>query len=393
MKILLVSDAHRVGGAEHYLSLLVSGLIKEKHDVEIICPDRKKWINFAQDLKQKGAKVHSLSLKSRHDLGRFYFLPFLNISQILLLTKFYKKISPDILHINSAGVEDAQTCIIASKLAGIKTTIITNHTGLFLPYKIKSFNIKLIDILRKTVIKKIDKHASKRIAVSKATSVLIQKEYHLDQHKFEVIYNGVEFKKNEINFDFSRLREKLELAETDIVLICIANLFKEKGIDYLLKALPAILENNKDVKLLIAGDGPLRDNLKNSSNELNISGSVKFLGKIDNVEELLAISKIFVLPSLGEGLPFVILEAMAAGLPCVATNVGGIPEMITNSKEGYIVEPCDSKSLASAINKILANNETAKKMSNNARARIEEKFNLNIMIKKTLSLYNKVLKD
>ena len=392
MKILLVSDAHRIGGAEHYLSLLVSGLIKEKHDVEIICPNRKEWINFAQDLKQKGAKVHTLSLKSRHDLGRLYFLPFLNISQILLLKKFYKKISPDILHINSAGVEDTQTCIIASKLAGIKTTIITNHAGLFLPYKVKSFNIKLIDILRKTAIKKIDKYVSKRIAVSKATSVLIQKEYSLPKHKFEVIYNGVELKKHEISSDFSTLRETLGLAENDFILLCVANLFKEKGIDYLLKALPDILENNKDVKLLIAGDGPLRDDLRKLSAELNISDSVKLLGNIDNVEEFLAISKIFVLPSLGEGLPFVILEAMAAGLPCVATNVGGIPEMITDSKEGYIVEPCDSSSLASAINKILANNETTQNMRNNARSKIEQEFTVSVMTEKTLSLYNKMLK-
>lgn len=391
MKILLVSDAHRVGGAEHYLSLLVSGLVGMDHDVEIICPERKEWADLAQGLKQKGAVVHQLPLKSRHDLGRFHFLSYLNVAQILLLKRYYKRINPDILHINTAGVEDAQTCIIASKRSLIKTTIVTNHAGGFLPYSVKNINIKIIDALRKRIVRKLDSYIEKRIAVSKATVDMIIREYNIDEHKFHIIHNGVILKKSNLNVDQAELKNTLGVNKEDSLMICVANLYKEKGIDYLLKAMPEVLKNNTNVKLVIAGDGPLHEELNTLSKELSVSDNVKFLGKRNDIDSLLSISDIFVLPSLGEGFPFVVLEAMAAGLPVVATNIGGIPEIINDGQEGYLVKPADSGAIAESLKKLLLDTELFKKIADNSKARVEKEFSLSKMIDGTLSVYNEVL--
>jgi len=389
MKILFVSDAHRVGGAEHYLLLLAEEFVKNNHDVHILCPDRKEWQNFTERLERTGVKVHRIPLQSRHDLGRFYFLPFLNLAQISRLEKCYTTIAPEIIHINTAGVEDGQTCVLAAKKSGMPPFVITNHAGLFNPYRISRVNLPFIDALRRYIMRSIDKCVTHRIAVSQATADLICRDYGLDKNKFSVVHNGLSIKSDKNSTHKTSLRQKLGVSPTDTLILSIAHLYKEKGLDYLLKAFKEGLRHNSQTKLLIAGDGPYRDQLRKLSINLSINERVKFLGPRTDTQELLDICDIFVLPSLGEGFPFVILEAMAASLPIISTNVGGIPEMINSKEEGLLVAPADEKVLVDALLWILTNRESAHQMGAKARVRVEKEFSILSMSSATLEIYRR----
>lgn len=146
------------------------------------------------------------------------------------------------------------------------------------------------------------------------------------------------------------------------LIVSVSELVPIKGINYLLKALVYV----KDGTLLIIGDGPERKNLELLSKTLKLNERVSFTGWINNryrISNYLRQGTVFVLPSLSEGRPRAIVEAMSCGLPIIATNVGGIPEMITNQINGILVHPKDEKALAKAINYILANKEFQTRVS------------------------------
>ncbi|MBI4722301.1 MAG: glycosyltransferase family 4 protein [Candidatus Stahlbacteria bacterium] len=386
MKILLVSDAHRTAGAEFYLYSLAKGLKQRGYRVKLLCPDRKEWNELAGKMAIDNLDVNVLPLKSRHDFGRFYFLAFLYLPQIIKLKRKIQQLNPDILHINTAVVEDGQTIIIAGRLARVKNLINTFHTGQFIPYTIKGVRIRLIDSFRKIVVRKVISFIKAIIAVSFSTAYEINQKYGVPKEKFKIIYNGIEVSKFNLGYDKQSFRNKVGLDENGFLVTCVSNLHLHKGLNYLLAAIPDVLKEFSDVHFLFVGDGEQRVKLLEQSRSLGIDKNVVFIGKSNNVPSILGASDIFVLPSLWEGFPLVILEAMAAGLPIVATRVGGIPEMITSGEEGFLVDPCNSNALFSAIKKILNDSELAKKMGIQAKLRARN-FSVNHMVEKTCELY------
>jgi len=157
--------------------------------------------------------------------------------------------------------------------------------------------------------------------------------------------------------DLSDLPKSVDVKRVERRLITVAMLTKVKGLDVLLKALHTMPE----VELLIIGDGPERVNLERLAESLRLRGSVKFLGKVPHEEvwRRLLSSSIFVLPSLSEGLPRALLEAMACGLFIVASKVGGVPEVVRDGWNGILVDPNNPKALREAIEKAMADRRTA----------------------------------
>ena len=160
-----------------------------------------------------------------------------------------------------------------------------------------------------------------------------------------------------------------------------------KGINYLLQAMPDIIKKFTDITLVIAGDGPAADKLKKQTVELGITRNVLFLGPRLDIPELLKVFDIYVLPSLSEGLPMVLLEAMAAGCPIVATNVGGIPTLIKHGDNGSMVEPKNPQALASEIIKLLSSQELRSQYSKKALETFQESYSADIMTRKYEQLY------
>lgn len=228
---------------------------------------------------------------------------------------------------------------------------------------------KYLRNLEEEVIKKVDKI----IFVSEKSLKIFKTKYKEHEKKCIYIYNGVPdiLEKNKINF-----------TEKPIRFICVGTVNERKGqklIFNIVKKLKKELENK--IVFFIVGGGPEYSKYKDLVKKSNLEKIIKVLGEREDVESLLKKSHIFILPSYDEGLPIAIIEAMRAGLPIVATKVGGIPEMISNEREGYLINPLE-EDIENIINKILNNKINLEKLSSFSRKRYEEQFSLETMIRK-----------
>jgi len=167
----------------------------------------------------------------------------------------------------------------------------------------------------------------------------------------------------------------------------VARLFEEKRVDVLVAAVPRVLARYPDVEFQIVGEGPCRARLMDQARDGGVLPHVQFMCHRDDVPAILATSDVFVLSSESEASPNVIIEAMAAGLPVVASNVGGIPELVTEAVTGHLVPPADPNALASAILDLLDHPDRAIAFGEAARARIEQQYSFDRMVAQFESLY------
>ncbi len=213
-----------------------------------------------------------------------------------------------------------------------------------------------------------------------------------------VIRNGIEIDKFSSIAKNADCKIKLKTEEDDIIVGSIGRLHYQKGYEFLIEASMSVIANYPNVKFVLIGDGELRAQLESSAKKKGVFNSFTFLGNQTNIPELLAQIDIFVLPSLWEGLPLVLLEAMASQKPIVATNVNGVVEIIGSEKEGILVPPQNSVALSSAIIHLLEDKELSKKLAEAGYKKVLNEFNLNKMIEKTESVYlnytqNKIPKE
>jgi glycosyltransferase involved in cell wall biosynthesis len=188
-----------------------------------------------------------------------------------------------------------------------------------------------------------------------------------------------------------RARAKLGLSPADLVVVSVGRLHRQKGFDCLLDAFrPFALEHPRG-KLVIAGEGPQRQELEKKSEELRIPDRVLFTGLVPSPWPILAAADIFVLPSLYEGMPNALLEAMAAALPVVATPVGAVPEMITDGEEGLLVPPDDPEALTAALERLAWSPDLRRELGRRARERVERFYAPERTMEKLEALYESLL--
>ncbi|OGW25945.1 MAG: hypothetical protein A2X59_12325 [Nitrospirae bacterium GWC2_42_7] len=174
------------------------------------------------------------------------------------------------------------------------------------------------------------------------------------------------------------------------VLVYSGWLVEGKGLDTLLEAFRLVVSENRETKLLLLGKGPLKDRLKDKADSLNISDKVCFKGNVTNVHEFLNSADIFVFPSFREGMPNSLLEAMACGLPVIASRIGGIVDIVEDNKSAILFDPGDVSGLASAIIKLLNNDEIRQALGAEARKRIEGGFSIDRVADEYIKLYEKL---
>ncbi|MEM3406950.1 MAG: glycosyltransferase family 4 protein [Nitrososphaerota archaeon] len=194
----------------------------------------------------------------------------------------------------------------------------------------------------------------------------------------------------------SDLKEKLGIEDKKIILY-IGRLIPQKGVGYLLKAFAKVLQEAPQTALIIAGEGPLKDTLRNLSSELNIEKNIIFLGPISHskIHEIHAISDITVLPSIPtrnwtEQFGYVLIEAMACGKPVIASRSGAIPEIIINNESGFLIKPGDVNELAEKILLLINDEKLREKMGYKGRIRVEKNFSYEVIIPKIKELYYKI---
>ncbi len=227
--------------------------------------------------------------------------------------------------------------------------------------------------------------AAQRAAYRRAHAVLANSEAAarqlahegVDTARIRVIPNGV---------DLERVPPR---RTRDIIrrIVTVANLRPEKGHDVLIDAAPSILAAYGDAEFHIAGDGPCADALAARARERGVAGRVHMLGHCDRIPDLLAGQDLFVLPSRSEALPNAVIEAMAAGLPVVASRVGGIPELIDDRRTGRLVPPGDAAALAAAIVELMNEPTHAAALGRAGQRRAQERYAFPRMVGRVEDLY------
>jgi len=255
-------------------------------------------------------------------------------------------------------------------------------------------NVYTIDkkIHRRIINKYLAGWTDRIVAVSKAVKDDVLKYDGIIGSKVEIIYNGVDLSKF-LDTDGSAVRNEFRLPLNAPVIGTVGRLTLQKGQRYLLEAFSQLRGKFPGLVLLVVGDGPLKNELKNYAETLGIQKSVIFTGSRRDVPSLLAAMDIFVLPSLWEGLSISLIESMAAGKPVLTTDIAPIREVVNTDKVGILVPPKDSKTLADAIEILLKNKDLAERLGMAARERVFSTFNIKTTIRRYTDIFEDILRN
>lgn len=208
--------------------------------------------------------------------------------------------------------------------------------------------------------------------------------------KVRVIPSGVDLKRFEGGSGVA-WRNQLNIPHDELVIGYVGKLSRGKGIDVLLRAIPAVVDKHPGVRILIVGEGPDRSHFEALVAHLQVRSHVIFTGFLQDIPGILAAVDVFVLPSLKEAAGGVVREAMAAQKPVVAARVGGIPESVVDGVTGFLVPPGDHESLSRAIIELLNAPEVRERFARVGRERVEARFSLEAMVRQYQALYHELL--
>ncbi len=351
-----------IGGLEKILAAIVLNLDKEKYNVSVWCLREGGF--FANKLVKEGIDVKILHIStSRNPLS------------IYKLYKLLKSRKFDIIHTHaySAGTIGR----ISAFLAGVPVIISHNHSVYDYYNKYYHFVEWLLCLI-----------TDKIICVSDIVKKFANETQRINAKKLITIHNGIDSEYTVSEKRTSGLRKVLDIPADHSIICTIAHMEEHKGIKYLLESASLLLQSRNDISFLLVGEGALKEELKILSTDLKIEKNVIFTGERSNIPEILSLTDIFVLPSLREGMPLTILEAMDCGKPIIATNVGGVPEIVKDGVTGILVSPKDPEALYSAMNELLDDRKRQEKMGRNGKRVCNESFSSKTMVGKIEDLYD-----
>jgi glycosyltransferase involved in cell wall biosynthesis len=260
------------------------------------------------------------------------------------------------------------------QLYGLKANILSRFIGKLARCKVIA-TIRSIDSQRKWYHVVLDRLTSPFVDLwisnSYAGKDIAIKREKFPTEKIKVIHNGIDLSKyiKLPDNDIMRLKKHYGIAENDIVIGEVANLRNMKGHIDIINAIPTIIQRYENIKFFFAGEDASNGKIEKYAREKKIDKYIIFAGYCDNIPEILSLFDILILPSLWEGLPNSIIEAMAIGLPVIATKVGGIPELMDDGENGILIDPKSPQQIASAILYLLENKDLAKSMGERNIAR------------------------
>ena len=239
-----------------------------------------------------------------------------------------------------------------------------------------------------TVDRMAGRFVDRYIAVSYANAQYLKEVKGLPERKIKVIQNGTDLTRfNPAHVPPSGLRAELGIGAVDPIMLVAARLEPQKGHTVLLDAMPEVVREVPNARVLCLGDGVLRAELEQQSRKLGLEENVLFLGFRSNVADWLALSDFTVLPSFYEGLPLVAVESLAAGRTMVATAVDGTPEVIVNGRTGITVPSGDPRALAAALCTMLRSPDLRKRMAEQGRSYVLEHFSQERQVRETAEFY------
>jgi glycosyltransferase involved in cell wall biosynthesis len=367
IKIAQVINSLKPGGGERFLVDLLQALSHDEFQITVFCLYSKG--ELARELEHVGIPVNELKNIPR----RVRLQGYVRLYNALKMGAF------DIVHCHL--LESCWYGLPAGWFAGVPIRIahLQNcHWRL-------SLRARLFDRFAFAF-------ADAAFGCSKAVLRFYQRRMWYPMSKCYLVYNGVATKRFENLPPKEEIRRALDLPQKCVIVTTVARLTPQKGHVFLLKAAREIVSKFKNVRFLLVGDGVLRTQLERHAAELGLTEHVFFLGRRTDVPQILAASDIFVLPSLWEGLPLVLVEAGLAGLPVVATRVDGVAEVVENGRSGLLVPPGDSHALAEALQTLLVEGPPLwERMGKEGRQIALQHFTMECIASQVADLYRKLL--
>lgn len=298
---------------------------------------------------------------------------------LLKLANYLRREHVDILHTHL--FEPSVIGLLAGTLARTKMRVETRHYSDYHTRINKRWHVRLDQLCTRL------SHGV--IAVSQHTADHMVSEEQATPDKLHVILNGIDFArvKRSDNYDRSRVRREFADEETPLLLIA-ARLHPEKGYEYLFQAMTQLkLRFKGKIKLLVAGKGALLNHYQEMVRALGCDDVVTFLGFRKDLPDLMAAVDLFVLPSVAEAFGLVLAEALYLGTPVVATQVGGIPEIVEDGMDGRLVPPANSQALTEAITELLNDAGQRSRMTGNGRKKVTQRFRFADMVRSYETVY------
>jgi len=369
-----------VGGSERQLVGWVRGLPKDKYECHVIC--LSGFGPLESDARAAGAILHDLRYPRRRAPGtiRGSTLPSALMAW-LRLVRLLRKLRPDVLHtlIPACNILGGAAGRIARVRSMMCTKLALGHYRDNSPILARLENI-------------IDPWFDLIHCKSQAIIEDVLRREPVPREKLRLVYNGIDLSRFESLPDALTVRNELGLRVDDLVVGTVANLIPYKGHKDIIEAARLLLPKNPRLKFLWVGrDDGIGESLFRYASELGVRECIVYVGPRSDVPRLMAGMDVLLSASHEEGFSNVVLEAMAARLPVVATRVGGNPEAVVDGITGIIVEPRNPVSLASGLEKVLEDDETRRRMGLAGRARVEQEFSYEAMIRGLDRLYDELL--
>lgn len=358
MRILHVITTINLGGAENHLFQLVSAQRILGHDISVVYLKGDGY--WSQEFSKIGVNTYCLNIKN-------YFLLVL----FFRLKNFILSFRPDIIHAHMPPAE-LVTRLALIFLPEVKFIISKHNAEPFAPY-----------IKNRILANWCMQRASKVICISQAVidyiTPWVLKEI---SPKLELIYYSVDYEK----FSMALPSEESWRNVSQFTVGTVSRLVPQKSLETLLEAFAKLKRIKPDSRLLIAGIGPLEKSLKKASEDLGIDGDVVWIGKRSDIPSIMKAIDIFVLSSIYEGFGLVLLEAMAAGTPVIATNISAIPEVLDYGEAGLLFEAKNSDDLFSKMS-LMLDEKCRDKFREKGSVRAKDFFSLKKMIENTMHAY------
>lgn len=358
-KILQCITLSEAGGAQQIVKALCEGFCEENNIILATAPNGELY-NWA---KSRGVRTYSLK-----DMGRS-ISPLNDIKTLIQLIRIISHEKPDIVHCHSwkAGVLGR----IAAFLCGVKEIYFTVHGWSLLSYSNSA--VKAVFIL---IEKLLALMTTKLICVCEEDRKLGIDLKIAEEEKFNTVYNGISDIRN---LGISDIREKYSIPDNAILIGSVARLAQQKRCLETVHIMSGLMKERKDIYFIYVGDGPLYGQMDGLVKELGLSDRFILAGNQNNVPEYLKAIDVFLLLSNYEGLPVSILEAMSIGLPIIASNVGGVCELVEDGRNGFLVSN-DEVGIIEKISTLLNNDKMRINYGKNSREVFEYRFTVNRMI-------------
>jgi glycosyltransferase involved in cell wall biosynthesis len=364
--IVYFTDTTGFGGAEQALLTLIAGL------------NRDAWCPLL--MYHPSSSVAPLIEQAQKLDVELWPVPHMpegreGASRVLGFARKLRARRPAVFHAHLTWPLACKFGLVGALLARVPATVATVH--LYVEFPID----RSILAQQRLIISAVGRY----IAVSRDTAQRLVRKLQWPARKVQVIHNGMTFKPiDDPSFSISQTQR---IGGDHPIVLTVARLDEQKGHRYLLEAAAQVPR----VQFVLAGDGPLRPSLEAQAHALGLEGRVKFLGYRADISDLLAKCDVFVLPSLYEGLPLSILEAMAAAKPIIATQIGGTDEAVLDGATGLLVPPADPTALAAAIRSVLDDRVLAQRLASAGRIRVEQEFSTTAMLRQVTAVYAELL--